>query len=188
MMRRAGLLALPLLVVLSGAVCAEPPPEPRKGTANTMDSPFEIRAALDRSLNLKATLVNRSAGPQLVLHDRNLQPSALVVTDAQGTAVAVTDSRDVEKFDNTIRRAAYKSVPAGGTFELFAARATKSSGRYALTWGPYQFRNVAPGHYKARVRWTSAESTYVGEDGTVHTLAGIWQGVVASPVFDLRLP
>jgi hypothetical protein len=188
MNRHAGLLSIPLLLVLSGAVCAAPPPAHEKGSTPAMDSPFEIRPTLARNLTLKAVLHNRSGVKQWVLHDLLLQPSELVVTDAQGEALRPSDARNAMKFDNTVRRESFTSVAPNASLELFDTQAVKKDGSYQLKWGPYRFSGLAPGEYRARIRWTSAKRNYVDEDGTARPMDGVWLGTVTSAEFAVHLP
>lgn len=188
MRRHAVVPGILALVALCGAVCAAPPPAHEKGGAPAMDSPLEIRTSLDRGPTLKASLRNRSSATQWVLHDLRLQPSELALIDANGGVVPSRDARDAMKFDNTVRRDSYKPLAPGASLDLFQAKAVKKDGRYQMEWGPYRFSGLAPGPYRARVRWTSAHRDVVEEDGSVREMNGVWLGTVTSAEFTVRLP
>ena len=136
---------------------------------------------------LEAVLVNRSGVELSVLRSSDLQPSRLILKDASGRELTPFDERTRRKFDRSVSRGMYVKAPPGGSVALERAAFRKlPGGKYELRWGPFQFREIPPGLWKARVRLDSTID-YVTEKGHRVPLAGVWKGTVLSEEVDVRL-
>lgn len=136
---------------------------------------------------LEAVLVNRSGVEQTVLRSSDLQPSHLVLRDASGRELAPFDERTRRKYDRSVSRGMYVKAPPGGSIPLGRAAFRRlPGGKYELRWGPFQFREIPPGLWKARVRLDSTID-YVTEKGHRVPLPGVWKGTAVSGEIDVRL-
>jgi hypothetical protein len=71
--------------------------------------------------------------------------------------------------------------------DVTAARG--AGGAYALTWGPFSYDALPPGHYGAQVRWESRQREWTDPGGSRRgTLPDVWLGTVESNRVELTLP
>jgi hypothetical protein len=150
---------------------------------------FEIRlSATAPEPGLEAVLVNRSGAGRIVLLNPDLQPSRLILTDAAGREAAPFDERTRRKLDRSVSRGMYFSVTPRGSVPLESAAFRKlPGGQYELRWGPFVFRSLAPGAWRARVRFESSID-YVTGRGRRVPVPGVWKGAVESNEIEVRLP
>ncbi|HWC99283.1 MAG TPA: hypothetical protein VG456_21135 [Candidatus Sulfopaludibacter sp.] len=154
-------------------------------------SPFEIRLESVAGPILRATLLNRSAGPLMVLHDRNLQPSEPWLSLAGGKEIPFTDKRSIAKFDTTPYRVLYRKLDAGREMLLEEERflPADDGASYFFLWGPFVALGLAPGRYNARVRWKSTLTAWVDSETRRHgNWSDIWLGEVTSNPVEIDLP
>lgn len=150
-------------------------------------APFVITLTQTQERELRAIIKNQSTEPQMVLHDSDLQPSILMLT-VQGKEVPSFDSRSIKKFDNTVYRSSYTTLPPEGELELGRAQFKASGRTYQVRWGPYQFDQLAPGHYKARVGFKSDRDEWVDDDTEERGKHQLWKGMVLSNEVEVHLP
>lgn len=149
---------------------------------------FEIRLSTTTpGPGLEAVLLNCSGVEQTVLRSANLQPSQLILTGSSGRELTPFDERTRRKYDRSVSRGMYVKAPPGGPIPLEKALFHKlPGGKYELRWGPFLFREIPPGLWKARVRFDSTID-YVTEKGHRVPLPGVWKGTAVSEEIDVRL-
>lgn len=133
-------------------------------------------------------LINQSEHEYNVLHSDAIQASELILTTNDNEELTAYDVRSNEKIDNTVYQYMYMSLESGKKIELFRLETTCSSENNMVTWGPYQFKNVDAGKYRARISWTSVIDTFIDEEtAEVHKMPHVWLGTVDSKeiVFDI---
>ncbi len=145
---------------------------------------MEIRLEATPEPGLRAVLHNSSGSERAVLHSPKVQPSRIVLTDAAGKEIVPFDERTRRKFDTTVRAASFAKLPAGGDLQLGMERfRTVAPGVYELVWGPYRYRQIPPGIWKASIVFDcKIDSSTKG--GPV---AGAWLGRVGSNTVEVRL-
>ena len=187
-------VTLSLMVLLSSAASASPGCarfEPHEETRAPMDRsvPLEIRLTAGRGPDLEAVLVNRSRKVQAILHDTELQPSRLLLFDAQGAAIDPFDSRSIKKYDATVYDYSFQNLAPGQELKLFAARFQRSGKGASVSWGPFEFEELPAGVYAAKIVWESRIEAYLDE-GTqeVRRLPSVWLGSLESNTVTVRLP
>jgi len=136
-----------------------------------------------------ATLKNQSGQTYFILHDAYLQPSRLEVTGADGSLAPSVDSRATKKFDNTVRKSAFRRLDAGATLPLFELEAIERESAFELRWGPFRIGPLRRGSYTATVVWDSRETHYLDEDTQKKRVQeGAFVGTVRSAAVSFRLP
>jgi hypothetical protein len=149
---------------------------------------FEILLSLTMpGPTLEAKLVNRSSSEQTVLRNSDLQPSELILAGPSGRELKPFDERTRRKYDRSVSRGMYVKTPSGGLTPLGKAAFRKlPGGKYELRWGPFLFREIPPGVWKARVRFESTID-YLTEQGHRLTEPGVWKGTIVSEEVDVGL-
>src|SRR5512138_3840520 len=89
-----------VLGLLGCATAGQPGFSIEANTGSKTGNPFEIRLTASSS-ELKAVLVNRSATPQMLLQDAQLQTTTLELVSATGSVHQPYDSRLIKKQDLT---------------------------------------------------------------------------------------
>jgi hypothetical protein len=154
----------------------EPMPAPSGGTM-TNDAKWTIHFDPQGI----STLRNGTGRAYSVLHDSNLQPSRLEVTDAQGKVAPVFDQRSIMKFDNTVRKEAFVRIESGAELPLFPLRINPREDRFELGWGPFLIGPLPVGHYTGTVIFEAREEHYFDEaTRTKKRLGDAWVGTVRS--------
>lgn len=175
----------------SGASRQEPG-QGRQEPSVSDQPPFALTLTVEarEPLRVRAVLRNQSATPQLYLHDDVRQPSELVLRDAAGEPVRPKDRRANRKYDMSVPRDAYRTLPPGESVVLRDDTAVRASdGTYTLEWGPFVLDPLPSGSYRAQVRWESATRDWKEVGGPRRgTVDGVWLGRVESPVIELHLP
>ncbi len=151
--------------------------------------PMRIQLSSAGRHGLKAVLENCSSHEQTVLHNDRLQPCKLVLVDSAGKEVPSFDTRSIEKFDNTVYRSMYVTLPDREKIVLHDVRFTKEKkDGFELFWNPYQFEHLKPGIYRAYVTWHSSEDSWTdSETGGGGMLEGVWKGTITSNSVTVRL-
>ncbi len=157
-------------------------------TGSKTGNPFEIRLAA-KGTELKAVLVNRSSSKQGVLQEPQVQASTLELVSATGSRPNPFDSRMIKKNDTTSYCQLFLTLPPGTKLVLGSVSFRKSRDGYEGQWGPFNFEELPPGEYQARVIWHS-ERAQCFDESTRQTrkLPSIWRGVVRSNQVTVRLP
>lgn len=150
-------------------------------------APIELRLRVDPGPTLTAELHNASPAPLSVVTDSVLQPAELVLTGPSG-AVTPFDTREIQKFDNTVHEASFTTVAPGATVPLGTGKVTGSGGNASLQWGPFRFESLPPGAYRAKVVLKSTITEYVDDAGQRVKKADAWTGTVTSPEVALQVP
>jgi hypothetical protein len=136
-----------------------------------------------------SVLRNQTERAHSVLHDAMLQPSRLEVRDAQGNVVAGFDGRATAKFDNTVRKSAFREVAAGGELPLFELVAVKRDELWELRWGPFRYTGLRAGNYTGVVVFESRVNRYFDEaTHATRELPNTWLGTARSEPVSFRLP
>ncbi len=136
-----------------------------------------------------SVLLNQTPRVQWVLHDAMLQPSELEVRDAQGNLVAGFDERATAKFDNTVRKSAFREVAAGGELPLFDLVTVQHDELWELRWGPFRYTGLRAGSYTGAVVFESRVHQYFDEAARVkRELPNTWLGTARSEAVAFRLP
>ena len=152
-------------------------------------TPHAIRFTIQFNPLGMSVLRNQTAGAYWVLHDARLQSSQLEVRDAQGNLVPCFDERAIEKFDNTVRRSAFRKVEAGGELPLFELVARQHGELWQLRWGPFVCTALPAGNYTGLVVFESRVNQYFDEGSrTKRKLPNTWLGTVRSDTVGFRLP
>jgi len=137
----------------------------------------------------RSVLRNQTRRAYWVLHDTMLQPSQLELRDAQGAVVPGFDERATAKFDNTVRKSAFREVVAGGELPLFELRAIQHDELWELRWGPFIYPGLRAGNYTGVVVFESLVHQYFDEETrTKHELSNAWLGTARSDAVAFRLP
>lgn len=134
---------------------------------------------------VRAVLKNTSNGAIAFLRSNDLQPSKIVMIDSSGKALEPFDERTRMKFDRTVRAAMFTTIEPGATLELAKERFRKlENGQFELRWGPYHYRQIAPGEWKVRVVFESKISAPTNGN----SIKNAWTGKAESPEvrIDLR--
>jgi hypothetical protein len=163
---------------------ADSPPDPPPSGP----PPFEIRLRVTAGPGLEVTVRNKSSRSQRYLHDSLLQPSRLELTSPGGRAVKPFDSREIAKFDTRVRKAMFEEIGPGEEAALYEVQITPDQHGKEIYWGPYQFSNLAPGTYRARVVWQSEIDTYFDDSNARRRVRGVWKGTVTSNEVKIRVP
>ena len=112
---------------------------------------MEINLEVLDGKRLKATLINRSGQKRAILHS-DLQPSQLELIDSTGKKLEPFDERTRMKFDRTIRASMFSSIPPNGEQVMEnAAVQSQGGGKYEIRWGPFTYREIPAGVWKASV-------------------------------------
>lgn len=136
-----------------------------------------------------ATLRNHSDRAFWILHDSYLQPSRLEVTQADGSLAPSFDTRATKKFDNTVRKSAFRRLDPGGELPLFQLSVSETDSAYELRWGPYRIGPLPRGKYSAAVVWEAHETHYFDEESQKkRALDGAFVGTVRSATVAFDLP
>ena len=156
-------------------------------TGDKTGNPFEIQLTASGT-ELKATLLNRSASKQTLLHDVNLQASTLEILAANGMRSKPYDSRLLMKSDNKPYCQLFQTVEPGKKLDLGSVRFRKSRDGYSGQWGPYNFDELPVGEYRVRVIWHGERGQCFDEGtGKMRTLPSVWRGMVRSNQVILHL-
>jgi hypothetical protein len=179
-------------LVFAAASCASFHGQPgyaiEASTGSKTGNPFEIRLTGSGD-ELRAVFINKSSTEQKLLYDPNIQASALELVPAIGSRPKPYDSRLIKKVDNTPYCYLFMTLAPGKKLVFVSGRFRKTRDGYAGQWGPFNFDEVAPGKYTARVIWTSErEQCFDQSTGKMRKLPGIWKGLVWSNEAELRLP
>lgn len=164
---------------------------PRRKTAKAMHppTPLELRLLVTGGPALRASLVNISAGPHVVLHERNLQPSRPVLATLAGVEVPFSDQRRIQKFDRTPYRGLYRKLERGEELLLWEEKFQWADASYHLQWGPFEALGIAPGIYMASIRWSSVLTNWVdSETNQSGKWKDIWLGELTSNQVQFALP
>ena len=136
-----------------------------------------------------ATLRNHGDRALWILHDDYLQPSRLEVKQADGSLAVTFDTRSNKKFDNTVRKSAFRRLEAGAELPLFELHSSERESAYVLEWGPYRIGPLPRGQYTATIVWESRETHYWDDDTQKkRTLEGAFVGTLRSAPVTLSLP
>jgi hypothetical protein len=187
MLRRAALGA----AMLCGFGCAGPQGPPgfsiEASTGSRTGNPFEIHLTPSGS-ELKAVFVNRSSSEQKLLQEGHLQATTLELISSTGSTHKPYDSRLIKKYDTTPYCYLFQTLAPGKKRVLASVRFRKARDGYAGEWGPFNFEEIPPGDYQARVTWLS-ERTQCFDEGTrqMRKLPSVWRGVVHSNQVTLHL-
>ncbi len=155
----------------------------------TSSKPFSIQLTFKQSLTLKAILRNQLEKEQNFLHDSLHQPSKLILFDLDGHPIEPFDDRAIKKYDPNISYSMFQKLPPHVEVELFATRFILRKNKYTLSWGPYKYKNIEPGKYKASILWSSAcDSWFDQESGKNKTIDNIWKGEISSNQLEFQLP
>lgn len=155
-----------------------------KGSMNT--ATFEIRLTASGA-TLTAVLHNHSSAPQSVVLKPFLQPSELILTGPKG-AVKPFDTREVQKFDATVRQGSFTTIAAGADQALEKATVQGGGGSATLQWGPFRFESLPAGTYTAKVVLKSALTDYEDDQGRSQKKADAWTGTVTSNEVSFQVP
>ncbi|MBI2685633.1 MAG: hypothetical protein HYX27_04900 [Acidobacteria bacterium] len=128
---------------------------------------------------LRAKIRNVAKKAELYLHDTQIQPSRLILRDAANKAIEPEDMRAVEKFSNAAGIEMFHKLNPGETRELLTATISTR-----LQWGPFNFPNLPPGRYMAKLEWESVRNPDPGP--APHP--PIWKGKLTSNEVKFLLP
>lgn len=141
----------------------------------------------DRERKLTASLVNDlPRAIEVVAGD--LQPCELALTGPRGAAPAA-DSRNVRKYDATVYRRSFQTVPSGGRLVLVEQSfEPRGASAWSLSWGPFVFENLAPGPWEAVATFDSLLDRWFDEESrTMETNRNAWTGQLRSNAVQCRL-
>ena len=145
---------------------------------------MEIHLEAMAGPGLRATLRNTSGSEQAVLHSQRVQPSRVVLTGEDGKELTPFDERTRRKFDRTVRPAMFTRLAPGAELELGAQQFRKISDRlYELRWGPYTYRQIPAGEWKATVIFDCR----VDKPSDGSSVLNAWSGNLKSNTVTVRL-
>jgi hypothetical protein len=184
--------ALPGIVLLCGLGCAENPWHAGfsigAATGSKTGNPFEIRLTAIGP-DLKAVIVNRSPSEQMLLHGPHLQLATLELISSTGSVHKPYDSRLMMKYDATPYCGLFRTVAPKKKIELGSISFRQSRDGFSGQLGPFNFDELPPGDYQARVTWLSERSQCLDEaTRKMRKLPTVWRGVVHSNQVTLHLP
>lgn len=180
-------LATAVLAVLGCAAAGQPGFSIEANTGSRTGNPFEIRLAASGS-DLKAVLVNRSSTPQMLLQDAQLQTTTLELLSATGSAHQPYDARMIKKVDNNPYCNLFLTLPPGKKLLLGWVRFKQKRDGFTGEWGPFNFDELPPGKYQAKVTWLSERAQCLDETTRqMRKLPRVWRGVVHSNQVTLHL-
>ena len=145
-----------------------------------MEQPIRIALSY-RANRLSATITNESDADMLVLHHPRKQPSQLELRSKEGS-LRPFDTRSRKKFDATVYPADFATLTPGESMEIGDAGIERRDGDYAVQWGPFQFTELAPGSYAAKLIWV-CEHSYPEDPPP----AKLWIGRLESNTIDFVL-
>jgi len=180
------------VAILCGLGCAANPGQAGDSiewrTGSRTGNPFEIRL-IAKGPELKAMLVSRSAAEQPLLHDAHLQAATLELVSSVGIGPKPYDSRLIMKYDTKPYCQLFQTLSPGKKLELGSVRFQKARDGYAGQWGPFNFEEVPPGDYQARVTWHSDRGQCFDESiRQMRKVPSLWRGMVRSNQVTLHLP
>ncbi|MEK7406568.1 MAG: hypothetical protein AAB225_15810 [Acidobacteriota bacterium] len=150
---------------------------------------LEVELKLTAGPTLEAVLHNRSGVPINVLDAEEIQPTRLMLINAAGKELTPFDERTRRKFDRTVYKSSFETLAPGEHLELGSETFEKISPRlYTLRWGPFHFRRIPAGLWKARVVFESRIDRAIDDDsGRSVPVGKVWKGVVQSNTVEVRL-
>jgi hypothetical protein len=157
-------------------------------------APLILRLFFRALLNpaLRATMKSCSSKELRVLHDASLQPSILELTSPTGQLAPSSDSRAVSKFDDTVYSASFHPFAPGEERVIEEAPLLATQGAYRAHWLSFDFSNLAPGVWKARVTFESnvveAVEGYRASAMKKVRVPNAWVGKIASNEVTFTLP
>lgn len=133
---------------------------------------------------IRAVLRNRTPEECRVLLSPRLQPSRLVILGTDGKEIPGFDNRTRAKFDRTVRRSDFQTIPQGGTIPAGEGRFTPDgAGRYVIRWGEFVYSGLPAGPIRVRAEFESSlNRTTAGE-----AVERVWTGKIASSTLEIRL-
>jgi hypothetical protein len=140
-----------------------------------------------RERKLTASLVNDlPRAIEVVAGD--LQPCQVALTGPHGAAPAA-DSRNVRKYDVTVYRRSFQTVPSGGRLVLVERSfEPRGASAWSLSWGPFVFENLAPGVWEAVATFDSVLDDWFDEASrTMQPNRNAWTGQLRSDAVECRL-
>jgi CRISPR/Cas system CSM-associated protein Csm3 (group 7 of RAMP superfamily) len=187
-MLRTAALGTAVLCGLGCATQGKPGFSIEATTGSRTGNPFEIHLTTSGS-ELKGVLVNRSSSEQRLLYNNNLQSTRLELISATGSVHKPYDSRKLKKLDTKPYCYLFQSLGPGKKRELGFVRFNKLRDGYAGQWGPFNFEEMPPGDYQARIIWQT-EITHCFDEsiGKMRKVSPVWRGIVRSNQVTLRLP
>jgi hypothetical protein len=185
---RKAALGAALLCGLGCANRGQPGFSIEAATGSRTGNPFEIRLTVSGT-ELRAMLVNTSPSRQVLIHDAHLQPATLELISATGSEHKPYDSRTIMKIDATPYCKLFPTLAPGKKLELGSVRFGKSRDGYKGQWGPFNFEELPPGDYLARVSWLSERAQCLDENPPrqMRKLPTVWRGIVRSNQVTLHL-
>jgi len=157
-------------------------------TGSKDDNPFEIRLIANGPA-LEAVLISHSPSAQKLLHNAHMQPATLELIASTGSRHKPFDPRKLMKVDTTPYCHLFQTLAPHSKLELSAVSFRRSRDGYEGQWGPFNFEELPPGDYQARVTWLSERGECVEENPRqTRKLPGVWRGVVHSNQVTLHLP
>lgn len=149
---------------------------------------IDVQLSFSGDSLLQARATNTGSAPIRFVHQSGLQPSRLVLRDGRGVEIRPFDNREISKFDRTVYDHSFLTLDPGEETDLgYAIFVQLGSGTYRAAWGPFEFENVQPGEYSARVVFASRIDAPT--DSPERTpIAGVWTGTAESRMLRVRLP
>lgn len=150
-------------------------------------APFAL--ALDREgLKLKASLLNVSGRPQLVLVDRRIQPVRPVLRHS-GAEIELEDQRAISKFDAAPLRSLFTPLAPHGRAPAGEGVFTREGAVWRLDWASYSAHRLEPGRYTLAIAWESRIDGWNDDETRAwHPHPELWRGEVVSPPVAIDLP
>ena len=146
----------------------------------TAQTDIKLSLQVTQGPGLEAVLHNGSAAEMKVLVNENLQPVQLILEDATGAVVKPFDERTRRKYDRRVSAGMYAKIASQSKITLTRAQFREAAaGEYELLFGPYRFRNLRPGLYKAHA---------IFESKIDEKTEGVWKGTARSDRVELNLP
>ena len=137
---------------------------------------------------LVAVLRNRSNQPVNVLDAEKIQPSRLLLISDSGKTVTPFDERTRQKFDRTVHEHDFEELDPGEEMQLGEEVFERvSPGLYTLRWGPFRFREIPAGRWKAYIVFESRIDRGVDEAGKSRLVPHVWKGSTQSNTVEIRL-
>lgn len=119
--------------------------------------------------------------------DRDLQPIEFLLTAPDGSPVTPFDERSRRKFDTARHKYLFRVLGPSSEYVAREDVFTQENGAWTLRFGAFTFSGMAPGRYRARIRFAS-EGTHWEESGKAGEYEDLWEGTVESPEIEIVLP